>query len=151
MKTFQLQKLIIETDSMTSQHFGSNSFPFRLNQRNRVNRKARVDRNEKTVSYLFPLFFFYISHRHYTFGLKGRLCWIVSHFFFPVEEHYCNAATVNLLRRVRAMTALPSALRVGGSIWTHSSQGCCEVQTISFSIPTYSSYLSFTTLANKQW
>lgn len=151
MKTFQLQKLIIETDSMTSQHFGSNSFPFRLNQRNRVNRKARVDRNKRKQSHTyFHFFFFYISHRHYMFGLKGRLCWIVSHFF-PCRGALLQCSNSKSTEESESHDGSTQCTESRGIYLDTLELGCCEVQTISFSIPTYSSYLSFTTLANKQW
>lgn len=136
---------IIETNHRNWQNdltaFWIKLFSLQANSKKQKEQKwARVDRNKKQLLTYIHIFFLDISHRHYRFGLKGGFCWIVSRFFFfPVEEHYCNAATVNLLRRVRAMKALPSALRVGGSIWTHLSWGCCEVQTISSPNPPYSS------------
>lgn len=102
---------------MTSQHFGS------LRLKEREQKRARADRNRKTVSYVYihMNFFFQILPID-IIGLvrRGEFCWIVSRFVFPVEEHCCNAATVNLLRTVRALKTLPSALREG--IWTHLSR-----------------------------
>lgn len=104
---------------MTSQHFGS----LRLTQRKRT--ETGQGRQEQKNSFLriYPheLFFFSdTSHRHYRFGSKGGILLDCLTFFFPVEEHCCNAATVNLLRTVRALKTLPSALREG--IWTHLSR-----------------------------
>lgn len=81
MKTVQSEKLIIETDIMTSQHFGSKSFPFRLTQKQKEQKWARVDMNKKRFLRISTFFFLDISHRHYRFGLKGGFCWIVSRLF----------------------------------------------------------------------
>lgn len=139
---------------MTSQHFGSNFFSFRLKKWRNRNSQGRQKQNgtKKSLNYFplfFSFFFLYFPQTLYVWFEGATLLDCLT--FFPVEENYCSAATLNLLRRARAVTALPSALRVEGSIWTHLSQGNCEVQTISFSIPAYSSNLSFTTLAKKQW
>lgn len=140
MKTVQSQKLIIETDRMTSQHFGSNSLPFRLTQRNRKKRNGPGQTGTQNRFLRISTFFLYIYFpQTLQVWFEGGILLDCLTFFFPVEEHYCNAATVNLLRRVRAMKALPSALRVRGSVWTHLSWGCCEVQTISSPKPSYSS------------
>lgn len=103
---------------MTSQHFGS----LRLTERKRT--ETGQGRQEQKNSFLriYPheLFFQILPIDIIGLVRRGEFCWIVSRFFFPVEEHCCNAATVNLLRTVRALKTLPSALREG--IWTHLSR-----------------------------
>lgn len=129
-------------------------FSFRLKKwRNRNSQgRQKQNRTEKSLLIIFHFFFFPFLNFPQTLYVWFEGATLLDCLtFFPVEEHRCSAATLNLLRRARAVTALPSALRVEGSIWTRLSWGNCEVQTISFSIPAYSSNLSFTALAKEPW